>query len=298
MQIGDWKATAELNETYRKARELGIETNLAELEAFGFTIVEPGKVAPKAFTDRMLEAVLRIADKEDPAATHLGTREQKDKPAYGRQLFHLLEKDPIFGEAVMNPVALTIGRYLMGASARLYSTVAFYKNGEAGCTNMHSDSVGMPPPLPYFGNVCNISWILTDYTEQNGTFFIVPGSHRYCRHPTPIEQPQMMGGPNDNAIGIPIIAKPGSLFVFHGNTWHGTYPKKTPDVRVHVVTALCRNYVDPAEDYGDLPDAVVDKLGPDFARLIGRKAWQGYGSAGPQYDRIIAVQRANQVPSG
>src|SRR5437588_12689127 len=26
-------------------------------------------------------------------------------------------------------------------------------------------------------------WVLTDYTVENGTFYMVPGSHRYCRHP-------------------------------------------------------------------------------------------------------------------
>jgi len=297
MEIGDWKTTAELNEIYRRARKLGVETNIAELEAFGFTIVEPEKVAPKGFADRMLSALLRVADEEDPNAVDLSTRAQKDRPVYGRNLFHLLAKDPVFAEAIMNPVALTLGQYLMGASCRLYSNVAFLKKGEAGCTKVHSDSVGMPPPLPSFGHVCNISWILTDYTVETGTFFIVPGSHRYCRHPTPVEQPKFMDGPNEDDIGTPIIAKPGSLFIFHGNTWHGTYPKRDAGMRAHIVTALCRNYVDPAEDFSDVPEATVEKFGPEFARLIGRNKWQGYGSGGPKYDRMLAVNRAQQAPS-
>ena len=187
MEIGDWKATAELNDIYRRARDLGIETNLAELEAFGFTIVEPEKVAPAGFGDRMMAALLAIAESEDPNVVDLSTRAQKDKPNYGRNLFHLIAKDPVFAEALMNPVALTLGQYLMGASARLYSSVAFLKQGEAGCTGMHNDSVGMPPPLPMYGHVCNISWILTDYTQEKGTFFIVPGSHRLGTHPTAVD---------------------------------------------------------------------------------------------------------------
>ena len=47
LQIGNWKATAELGEVYRAARELGIESNLAELEAFGFTIVPPESVTSR-----------------------------------------------------------------------------------------------------------------------------------------------------------------------------------------------------------------------------------------------------------
>ena len=40
MKIGDWSATRSLSGLYREIRELGLETNLAELEAFGFTIIE------------------------------------------------------------------------------------------------------------------------------------------------------------------------------------------------------------------------------------------------------------------
>ena len=127
MDIGNWKATAELNQIYREARELGIETNIAELEAFGFTIVPPEKVAPKGFTDRMLNALLRVAGEEGENKDTLNMRAQKDRPVYGRNLFHLVAKDPVFAEAIMNPVALTLGKYLCGASARLHSNVAFLK---------------------------------------------------------------------------------------------------------------------------------------------------------------------------
>ena len=40
MEIGDWKSTADLNEIYLRIRDLGLETNVAELEAFGFTTIE------------------------------------------------------------------------------------------------------------------------------------------------------------------------------------------------------------------------------------------------------------------
>ena len=63
MEIGDWKSTQGLNDTFRKARELGIESNLLELEAFGFTVVRAYKAAPKAFFDRMRDTV----DRKPPA---------------------------------------------------------------------------------------------------------------------------------------------------------------------------------------------------------------------------------------
>jgi ectoine hydroxylase-related dioxygenase (phytanoyl-CoA dioxygenase family) len=293
MDIGDWKATEELNSVYRKARELGIETNLAELEAFGFTVVEPEIAAPPGFAARMLEATQRLLDEEESA--HVGYNTSERRAVDARHLFHLIGKDPVFAEAVLNPVMLTLARYLLGAGVRLFSTVAFVKPGPSRPTMLHSDTIGVTP-LPPYAQVCNLSWILTDYTEENGTFAIVPGSHRYCRHPTLVEQPQCLGGQNEDMC-IPINARPGSIFAFSGNAWHGAYPKQNAVLRAHIAYAFARPYVDPAEDFDDLPDSLLETWGPDMAQLLGRNRWQGYGSAGPDAAKLAATRRQHVTPS-
>jgi hypothetical protein len=297
MQIGDWKATAELGEVYRAARELGLETNLAELEAFGFTIVEPEKAAPPGFAQRMLDAVLELEAKEAPDTVDMMNRPQSERPVYGRSIFRLPAKHPVFAEAIVNPVALTLAKYLTGASNHIYNSAALLKRGKAGVTRMHCDSVGFSSPLPPYGATCNTSWILTDYTRETGTFFIVPGSHRYCRQPGAMDLPKIMGGPNDDELGIPVVAAPGSLFVFSGNLWHGTYPKEDEDLRVHCAIMYARNYVFPGESFADIPDELVKANGPEFARLVGRNAWQGYGDEGPDVSKLAKVQRAHVTPS-
>lgn len=299
MEIGNWKSVAGMAETYRAARELGLETNIAELEAFGFTIIPPEKNgAPKDFAKRLYEKVLDIAKNEDELAVELNTHTDAEKPAYGRQIFHLIERDPMFIDAVMNPVVRTMGAYLVGQSYRLFSMAAFYKDGPARCTGMHCDCVGVPTPLPVYSTMCNVSWILTPYKEETGTLGMVPGSHRLCRHPTQFEQPKFMGGQMEDDMVVPIRAEPGSLVVFPGNTWHCTYPKTSEGVRTHIVTAFGRNFVAAGEDYSDIPDSVVAHGGPEFARLVGRRNWQGYGRAGPKLEDIGAVRAAYQTQYG
>ncbi|MET0271430.1 MAG: phytanoyl-CoA dioxygenase family protein [Phenylobacterium sp.] len=299
MDIGNWKSMAGMAETYRQARELGIETNLAELEAFGFTVIDPEKTgAAPDFAARMLAKVMEIGAQEDALAVELNKHEDAAKPAFGRQLFHLLERDPIFAEAVMNPAVRTLAAYLMGMSYRMYSMVAFVKESPARSTPMHVDSVGVPTPLPAYGTVCNISWILTDYTEENGTLGMVPGSHRFCRHPTETEQPKFIGGMMADEMVTPVNARPGSLVVFTGNTWHCTYPKVTEGVRAHVATAFCRNYVNPAEAYEDLADEVIAPWGPELARMVGKQAWQGYRAEGPKLENMALVRPAYQTQYG
>lgn len=298
MEIGEWKSMAGMADTYRRARELGLETHLAELEAFGFTVIPPEKTAaPAGFAQRLLDRIVEIANAEDVANVELN-KHNDTKPADGRQIFHLLKRDPLFIEAVMNPVTLIMGTYLMGQSCLLSSVLAFLKPGPARSTPMHTDSVGVPTPLPPYSSVCNISWILTDYTVENGTFGMVPGSHRWCRHPVMTEQPKFIGGALDDDMCVPVCAEPGSIIAFSGNTWHCTYPKTTDALRSHLVVNFCRNYVYPGESHDDMPDEVVARYGPEFARLIGRNSWQGYHSEGPRLERLQAVRPAYQSQHG
>jgi hypothetical protein len=297
MQIGDWKAVAGMASVYNQARELGLETNIAEIEAFGFTVIDPERTGmPKDFAPKLLDAALSIAKREDVNVVDLN--KHAIRPAHGRQLFHLINKDPLFVDALMAPAAQIMAKYMMGLSYRLYSMVAFLKEGSAQPTPLHCDSTGVPPPIPFYGNVCNVSWVLTDYTKDSGTLCMVPGSHRLCRHPTMSEVPKFMGGAGDDDLVVPVLAKPGSIALFHGNTWHGTYPKVDAPVRCHVAMALCRNYVNPAEDYSDMPEALLKRGGTEFARAMGKTAWQGYGSEGPKLDRMGLVRPAHATAYG
>jgi Phytanoyl-CoA dioxygenase (PhyH) len=296
MDIGDWQASKELNQIFADVRALDLVSNVAELEAYGFTIVEPRKIKSEKLFDRMLASCMRLADKADAEGRRMAKLVGTTGSDSSRIHYQLLTQDPVFAEAVMHPVALTLGRYLMGASARLFTASAFVKRGKCQPTLLHTDSMGTPPPLYPFGLVCNISWILTDYTKERGTFAMVPGSHRYCRHPTAIEMPKMMGGPNED-ICVPIEAPPGSLIAFNGNTWHGTFPKTDEDFRAHVVTGYCRNFIMPAESNDDVPDSLVETYGQEFARLLGREKWQGYRQDGPTLEKLSLVARANHLPS-
>ncbi len=299
MEILDWKSTAGIGVTYREARAMGIETNIAELEAFGFTVIPPEKTAaPPLFAQRLLDAVVEATRRENDLEVDLNKHSDAEKPATGRQLFHLLDRDPVFIEAVLNPAVRTIASYLMGLSYRLANTTAFVKDGPARCTPLHCDSVGVPSPLPAYGSVCNISWILTDYTKENGTLGMVPGSHRFRRHPTDTEQPKFIGGMLDDEMVTPVIAAPGSIAVFTGNTWHCTYPKEGEGLRVHVANGFCRNYVNPPESFDDLPDALIAPWGAEFARMLGRSAWQGFHAEGPKLENMALVRPAYQTQYG
>ena len=60
MQIGNWQATEELNGVMRQARELGLERNLLEIEAYGFTVVTPEKISAEHLPQRLLLSLIHI----------------------------------------------------------------------------------------------------------------------------------------------------------------------------------------------------------------------------------------------
>ena len=103
---------------------------------------------------------------------------------------------------------------------------------------LHSDMVSFPEPFPYIAQFCNVTWLLSDYTKDNGALAFVPGSHRLCRQP--------LSGESVRHV-VPVEAPKGSLVVWHANTWRGSYPRVGPGLRTGIAYGLAREYVHPLE---------------------------------------------------
>ena len=182
MKLENWETTPELNEIYADVRANDLEQCVAELDAFGFTVIPPEKVAPAEFHARLRDAILAVHERR------LGT---SDVPGERPLATHwsLLGEDLVFEEAVMNPVVYAMARYLCGASVLLSDAIGLVKRADPMPTHMlHIDQAATPPPLPQYLQLVNITWALTDYTRANGAVAIVPGSHRFGRMPLPYEE--------------------------------------------------------------------------------------------------------------
>ena len=278
MRIGDWTATPDLNRIYGEIRALGLETNLAELEAFGFTIIE-GALSPQ-LTLRLRGAVLASAEKR------FGRQLDLENEAELREVelaSYLLYKDAVFEEAVLNEKPLALITYLLGYSCWLSSLTSHVKGpGEVGLL-LHSDTAnGVPAPFSAYSHVANCNYALTDYTEAGGCLAVVPGSHRLHRQPTKWEVG--LAGNERNPHAIPIEVPAGTAIVWHGNTWHGSFPRKQPGLRINLATYFCRQYMAPQEIYGDsVPDDLLARHGREsrMAQLLGLNHFNGWRDEGP-----------------
>lgn len=280
MEIGDWRSSRDLNDLYRQIRGLGLESNLAELDAFGFTVIEDA-LSPE-LTLKLRQAVVREAEAAFGARLDV---EREETHRNWKLVPYLLYKDQLFEQAVLNPGPLALISYLLGQSCLLSSLTSHVKGPGGPGLLIHSDTAnGVPGPFSPYAHVANCNYALTDYTEANGALAMIPGSHRNYRQPGRDEI--ALDGEHRNPDAVAIEVPAGSAVVWHGNTWHGSFPRKVPGLRVNLSMYFCRQYMQPQENYKDfVPADLIARHGADsrLAALLGANIVHGWRDEGPQF---------------
>ena len=79
-----------------------------------------------------------------------------------------------------------------------------------------------------------------------------------------------------------------SVIAWHGNTWHGAFPKKTDGLRLNVTTYMCHRRVKTQEHYKrGVTEEMLDRNPPEFARLVGQDDMMGWDENGPDIMRML-----------
>jgi hypothetical protein len=254
-------------------------SNVAELELKGYTIIPPGKAAPAGFNRHLHQAIVDLATRRlgEPPDVATGTN-LAGRPGRGANFGFAVLEDPVFEEALMNPVVLAMVTYLLGFSCNLWLSAAAVKPAGDTPLTIHADNPPwQPDPWPAYAQVCNVTYAVSDYSMEEGCICFVPGSHRLGRRPTRDEATDF-----NNPALEPAIAPAGSLIVFHGNTWHGAFPRRHPGSRLSLILAFCRMYIEAQEDYrNQVTDEMVLRNPDRFATLMRLRNPAPYGPDGP-----------------
>ncbi|HEY1974110.1 MAG TPA: phytanoyl-CoA dioxygenase family protein [Pseudonocardia sp.] len=269
--------TDDLRSIWDEIGRLGLEKYVAEFEARGYTIIPPDKLAPAEFIDRIREKILDISERRNGVRPDLYGASTQGSGAnpQGASLFYLLYEDPVFQRAVVNPTLLALAYYALGKSAVLYNCMSLLKGPGGQDLPLHSDNLMIPAPFAPYAQIVNFTWLLTDYSRENGATCFVPGSHRYARHPEPGE-----GVAEREAAEAPA----GSMLMWHGNTWHGGLAKQTPGLRMAFLTGMCRSYIRPEENYlENVTPQILERNPAAFAQLVGVNHKFGWTTEGPDY---------------
>jgi len=266
-----------------------LEPHIRELNCMGLTVIPPEMVGPRPSVEGLRDAVRKVAERRT-------IRHASDSVATGRQLFYLLFEEAEFQQAVMNPTVLALVDSILGEAAILSSCNAWIKGPGAAPLPLHADQKVQPIPLSLG---FNITYVLSEYGREQGGLCFVPGSHKQMRQPTSAENFTSRGGGSLSAAlaaaengevvqfedppnAVPVEASAGSIVAWHGNTWHGAYPRRSSGIRMNLILYFCSPWLRTHENYGDFAsEEVIQRNGPRFRTLIGGDVILGWTEAGP-----------------
>jgi hypothetical protein len=234
--------------------ELGLRGNVRDLVDNGYTIIQDP--AAHALTDRVREAILRLAEKTE------------DGPLKARNAGLLLGRDPVFAEAVLVPRLLALAEFLVGRGLKLSQLLGSVRKQGPSQLGLHADNSWFPEPFPPWEMMCTACWVTDDFTRESGATLIIPGTHKHRRHPPRDIRKTLEGA-------VPIVAPKGSLCLWDGSVWHGNYPRELPGERVVLHMTYGRIGLETVEDYRHLDDAWLADKPPEMAGLLGRKLFFG-----------------------
>ncbi len=293
MGLESLKDSPEYKKIHQQIETLGLGVHVDRLDREGYTVIPPELVAPEEFQQRLRQAVLDVHERRSSQKISLAdigsAKLGQDTPING--YWAILMEDPIFQEVIMNPTVLAMAKYLCGNSVVLSDLLCLLKQQDKRPTHrLHTDQHGTPPPLPPYSQVANVTWALTEYKKGNGPLAIVPKSHLKSRYPLPDEANFL----RDDAPVKPIAveAPAGSLIVWHGATWHGSYPREAPGLRLNLIMVFTRVYMKQIRDFRSaMSKEILDRHPVEFARLIGANSAYPFndGKMPPQDDMAYMV---------
>lgn len=294
MNIAGYGTSKTIDPLMEELEKYDLFRHVAELEAYGMTVVPPEKMhSAPGFIERLRSAILRTCEKRNGVTIGDHTTADPPQDLLSKNTWNLLEEDEAFVEAATNPVQMALVRWLCGQSVILGGHTWIIKGKDGRNLNLHSDAHGIPPGAGQIAHMCNASWVCTDYdSAEDGPTVFVPGSHKYGRATLPHEQDVV----NTTFKTFPLIAKAGSLALWHGATWHGSVPRTKPGLRVTLVQTFMRSYMRPQHMHDRDTSPQLRQKYPELDRVLGQPLYPYLDPQNPDKDRVPIMIRTGTDP--
>ena len=238
--------------------ELGLRENCRELTMHGWTVLHD--VATESFNSAFRAKILELAS------------EQK---AFNM----LLAKDDLIAEAVLNPKLMAMAEFSVGRGFLISQVAASIRPQGSKSIGLHADHNWLPAPFPQHNMLLTACWACDEFTKENGSTLVIPGSHVLRRHPNAQEVTEKKGA-------IAVECPPGSVAMWDGNIWHGNWERESQGERVVCHITYTRLMMRPVEDYSAYSDDLIERHGDIMSQLLGRKDFLN-GPNGAEYDKLL-----------
>lgn len=150
------------------------------------------------------------------------------------RLSNLVNKDPLFEICFTHPRVLAAIAHVLQNDLKLSSLNARAALPGEGLQRLHVDWRGAVEPGDYY--VCNSIWLLDDFTAENGSTRVVPGSHRFGKAPQEVMADPAAPYPDE----VQLLAPAGTVVIFNSHTWHGGTLNRTDKPRRAMHSYFCR----------------------------------------------------------
>jgi hypothetical protein len=152
-----------------------------------------------------------------------------------RRLANLADKGEVFLEAMLAPGVLDHVAHVLGPRFKLSSLNARAAEPEgAEAQPLHVDAGAVPDERGPW--VCNALWMLDDFTTENGTLRVVPGTHRSGRRPQDALADPRAPHPDE----VLVTGRAGDVVVMNSHLWHGGTANRTRGRRLALHAFYCR----------------------------------------------------------
>jgi ectoine hydroxylase-related dioxygenase (phytanoyl-CoA dioxygenase family) len=232
-----------------------LEARADEFRIQGYTVIEGVLDASQIETAKA--ALDEIFEREREIGPEREWHNSTYKVAYMLPQKHALFRNICFGEKTLSLMRLLLGqRFVLGSLNGLSMT--------SGGINqpLHIDQEESVPGVIL---TINAMHILDDFTPENGSTRLIPGSQdRVWIHNANPEEFE--------SETIQLQAPAGSLIAFNGGLWHAGSRNNTPHPRRVLHAFFHQPWVVPQWDYPrSLSPDVVEELSPEQKRLFGFK---------------------------
>ncbi len=210
----------------------------------------------------------------------------------------LINKGEVFREVAVNPKALALVEHILGPEFLLSATDAHIVRPGGSPMGLHVDqwwlpreapagerrqvgiatrkniAVGSPDPVEgpiWRPAVCNVIYMISDFTEANGGTRIVPKSHRSGHQPD--------GTVPHPYASVAAEGPAGTALVFEGRMWHAAGLNISNDARIGMPTYYCGPQFRQLSNFTfGTRREVLRGASPELLKLLGFRIFSTYGS--------------------
>jgi Phytanoyl-CoA dioxygenase (PhyH) len=198
-----------------------------QLEDLGFLVLN--HFMDGAFLAQVRDRVQQLFAQEGTAAGADFLQEEGCQ-----RLANLLNKGTVFQELVSLPRLLEYVCQVLGPEFKLSSLNARSVPPGSGLQPLHADMAAVADEQGFW--VCNTVWLLDDFTADNGSLRLVPGSHHWRRLP----QQELSDPRTDHPGQILVTGRAGSVIVVNAHAWHAGTANHTDRPRTALHAFYCR----------------------------------------------------------